>query len=462
MAYRRAILDRIVGFRQFRIILPLLLCVISREDSPSHLVAGDAGPERFAAVAVSKGQWPQFRGPDGQGHAGDARLPLTWSESENIVWKRAVMGLGWSSPVVDGNEVWLTSTTDGRKNVRAFCFDGETGRQLVMTEPLFDVSRTGRVSAQNGHASPTPVLDGDRVFVHFGASGTACLRRDGTVVWRRVLPYYHHHGPATSPVLADGTLVIVCDGFSRPLYDNHVREGVDDHQFVVGLDPETGEIRWKTPRDGQHSYCTPLVVMVDGRTQVVCPGGNGVWAYDPQNGEELWFCKYAGYSVVPRPVAAKGLIFVCTGYDVPSLLAIREGASGDCTQTHVSWKATRNIPLISSPIAVGDHLYFVSDKGIASCLNIKTGKAAWSQRLEGHFAASPISVGDRLYCPNEEGITYVLRAGPKFEELARNPLDHKIAASPAVAGDRLYLRSERRLYCIADMSRPALTQRPRD
>ncbi len=393
-------------------------------------------------------QWPQFRGPDGQGHADTSKLPLTWSETENVVWKKPVMGLGNSSPVVDGSRIWLTSATDGRKNVRAFCFDTMTGRQLVMTEELFDVSKSARALAKYGHANPTPVLDGDRIFVHFGASGTACLNKNGGVVWKRVIPYYHHHGPAASPVLADGTLVIVCDGYTHSFYEERVIEDLEDLQFVVGLDPNTGEIRWKTARNGQHSYCTPLVVTVNGQTQVVCPGGEGVWAYDPADGKELWFYKYTGYSVVPRPVAAQGLIFVCTGYDATTLLAIREGASGDCTSTHLAWKSTRGIPHVSSPIAVDDYLYFVNDDGIANCLDLKTGKQAWSRRIEGHYAASPISAGDRIYFTNEEGVTVVVRASSKFEELARNTLDGKFLASPAVIGNRLILRSEKHLYCI--------------
>ena len=436
--------------RQRQGVLPVFCLFLLLDSAQRFSSAADIKQVSAVAPSAEDVAWPQFRGPDGQGHAETTELPLNWSETQNVLWKKPVMGLGYSSPVIQKNRVWLTSNTDGRRTVRAFCFDAQTGRQMLMTDELFDVTKSGRVLSKYGYASPTPLLDGDRVFVHFGAGGTACLKLDGTVVWKRVISYYQHHGPATSPVLADGTLVILCDGYTQPFYDDHVQEGVDAHQFVIGLDPATGEIRWKTPRDSQHSYCTPLVTKVAGRTQVVCPGGNGVWAYDPSDGKELWYCKFDGYSVVPRPVSAQGMIFVCTGYDTASLVAIREGAVGDCTKTHVAWKVSRSIPLVSSPIVVGNHLYLVSDRGIASCFDIHTGKTAWSKRLEGNFAASPISVGDRLYFPTEEGITYVLRASPKFEELARNPLDGKLAASPAVYGNRLYLRSEKYLYCISE------------
>jgi outer membrane protein assembly factor BamB len=444
--------DWIIG-GWFRRLTASLLLVALIDLKPTPVRADEIQQASFISDRQEDDSWPQFRGPDGQGQAGTAKLPLTWSETSNVVWKKLVMGLGYSSPVIQGNRIWMTSTTDGRRSVRAFCFDADSGRQILMTDELFDVTKSGRVLAKYGYASPTPLIDGDRIFVHFGASGTACLKRDGTVIWKQTIPYYQHHGPASSPVMADGTLVIICDGYTHSYYDDHVHEGVDSPQFVVGLDPNTGEVRWKTARDSQHSYSTPLVVQVAGQTQVVCPGGNGVWAYNPKDGAELWNCKYDGYSVVPRPVAAQGLIFVCTGYDNPSMFAIREGATGDCSKTHVAWKSSRSIPLLSSPIVVGDHLYLVNDRGIASCLEIKTGKSMWTHRLGGTFAASPICTGDRLYFPSEEGVTFVLRASPNFEELARNPLDGKLAASPAVHGNRLYLRSEKHLYCIGELEK---------
>lgn len=408
-------------------------------------------PERAEAQrAAIEPSWPQFRGPTGQGVIVDADPPLNWSATENVVWKRAIIGTGWSSPVIAGNDLWLTTATEAGKVVRAVRIDCRTGEIALLTKPLFDIERRVKIAAKNRHATPTPVLDGGRVFVHFGADGTACLDRNGKVLWKHVYSYYHHHGPATSPVLVDETLVIVCDGFTGPFYDQHQREGVDVPQFVMGLDAATGEIRWKTPRPSQHSYATPLVVEVNGRPQVVCPGGDGVWAYDPADGKELWSCRFKGHSVVPRPVTAQGMIFVCTGFYEPSLLAIREGAHGDCTDTHVTWRLSKGVPFVPSPIVVGEHLYLAGDEGVLSCVAVKTGKAVWKQRLGGHFAASPIVAGDRLYFTSEEGTVHVVRAGPKFEELARNQLPGKFMASPAVAGNRLYLRSDQHLYCISE------------
>jgi outer membrane protein assembly factor BamB len=427
------------------------LAVLAITGPRSSLVEA-AEPARKSPAAKSRVEpsWPQFRGPSGQGQAGDADLPLTWSESENLLWKTFVFGTGWSSPVISGNDLWLTATTEANKGVRALRIDCATGEIVVRTKPLFEIDRREKIAPKNTYATPTPVLDGDRVFVHFGANGTACLDRDGNVLWKQVISYYHHHGPASSPVLAAGTLVIICDGFNRPFYDQYERKVDDDLQFVVGLDARTGEIRWKTPRNGQHSYSTPLVMEVAGKTQVVCPGGDGVWAYDPEDGKELWSCRFTGHSVIPCPVTTQGMIFVCTGYYDDTLLAIRQGGSGDCTKTHVAWRLTKGVPHESSPIVAGNHLFLASDDGILSCVAPQTGKVVWKQRLGGHFGAAPIVVGDRLYLLSDDGTMHVVRAAAKYEELARNQLPGKFLASPAVAGSRLYLRSDHYLYCIGE------------
>ena len=428
------------------------------QDSP------ETRPEGTKRIAPG---WPQYRGPTGEGLAESADLPQTWSESENVLWKTFVLGSAWSSPAISGTDLWLTTTTEGGKGVRALRLDCRTGAIEVRTKPLFEIDRRGKIHPKNGHATPTPVVAGDRVFVHFGAHGTACLDREGNVLWKQIVPYYHHHGPATSPVLISDTLVIVCDGFDRPFYDQFQRQGVDAPQFVVGLDPETGKVRWKAARPGKHSYATPLAVEVEGRPQIVCPGGDGVWAYDPLNGKELWSCRFTGHSVVPSPVTAKGMIFVCTGYDNASLLAIRQGASGDCTDTHAAWQLSKGVPFVPSPIVVDDHLYLITDDGILSCVDVDTGKVVWKHRLGGNFAASPVAVGKLIYFTSTEGMTHVVRAGPKFEELARNQLSGKFFASPAVAANRLYLRSEGSLYCIGSTSSnegspsPPLARRPR-
>jgi len=402
--------------------------------------------ERVLAVRLAD-DWPQFRGPDGLGVFPAAALSRDWSETQGLEWKVKVPGTGWSSPVIVDGLVWLTAATNSGKDLRVLAFDTERGR-LVKNVKVFELDRAPAIHGKNSHASPTPIVSEGRVYVHFGAQGTACLDTGGQIVWKRVLPYYQHHGNGGSPVLCGQTLVVVCDGFTGPFYDKQVKPGIDAPQFVVGLSAETGETRWRQARDGRHSYCTPLAVEVDGSPQVICPGGDSVWAYHPETGESVWRCRYEGYSVIPRPVVAGGLVFVCTGYDAASLLAIRLGGRGDVTHTHVAWKHSQGVPFTPSPVIVDRWLCMVSDNGILSCLDWQTGKLVWKERLGGNYSASPLAVGDLLYCVSEEGVTHVVRVGERCERLTTPKIKGKTYASLGVSAGRLFLRSDKQLYCL--------------
>ena len=396
----------------------------------SLLVAGEAEAE----------DWPEFRGPDGQGHSTENRLPLTWSESHSVAWKVPVPGRGWSSPVLQGEQIWLTTAQSDGRSLRAVCLDRQTGR-LQKNVELFRLDEPGPVHRKNGRASPTPILEGQRVYTHFGAFGTACVSTAGEILWKTVLQYNHRHGPGGSPTLFGDMLVISCDGY-------------DDDQFVVALDKGTGEIRWKNERpDAQHAYSTPLVIQVDGRSQVVSTGADRVVAYDPANGKEIWSSRYVGYSLIPRPVWGHGLVYVCSGYDPPATLyAIRPDGRGDVTGTHVEWTLDRGVPLTPSPLLVDDELYLVSDNGIASCLDAKTGKLHWRHRLGGEFSASPVYADGRIYLLSEDGVTTVVAPGRTFTELAVNRLAGRTLASMAVSQAALYIRTDEHLYCIEAMS----------
>lgn len=393
--------------------------------------------------------WPEFRGPTGQGLSDQQGLPVLWSEKKNVIWKTDIPGHGWSSPVIQDRQVWVTSALDSGRSLRAICVDSISG-EIVHNIDVFQLDNPGQLHPKNSHASPTPVIDGDRLYVHFGAHGTACLSTEGRILWRINLPYYHHHGPAASPILVDDVLIISCDGFTEPFWDRVERQGVSDPQFMVGIDAATGQIRWQTPRDGKHSYSTPLAIEVNGQRQVVSSGGDGVIAYDPVTGQELWWCRYQGYSVTPRPVFGKGLVYVCTGYDHPSLLAIRPNGQGDITETHVAWRSDANIPLTPSPLLLGSELYMISDNGIASCLDAESGKLLWKRRLSGSYSASPISAEGRIYLLNERGQMDILKLGTKYRKLASSSLPARTFASPAVAGGSLFLRSEQSLYRIGE------------
>jgi outer membrane protein assembly factor BamB len=394
-------------------------------------------------------EFPQFRGVDGQGHADASGLPVDWNAKQNVVWSTPIPGNGWSSPVISNNRVWLTASQDRDHSLHVISVDGATG-SILNDITVFRKTVLRKIHWKNTHASPTLIVDGDRLFAHFGVHGTACLSLSGKVLWTAQLSYYHHHGPAASPVLSGEVLILSCDGFPRSFYDRTVLPNVADHQFVVGLDCATGKIRWRQSRQGRHSYSTPLVIEVAGGRQVVCPGGDAVVAYEPSTGEELWRCRYTGYSVVPRPVFGHGLVYVCTGYDDARLAAIRPDGRGDITNTHVEWTADEGIPFNPSPLLVGDELYIVSDLGIAQCLDAKTGKRHWRGRLGGKYSASPIFADGKIFFQSESGVTHILEPGLEFNRVATNRLRGRTLASPAIVDRSIYIRTDSRLYRIEE------------
>ncbi len=391
-------------------------------------------------AAARADDWPEFRGPTGQGHA-KGSLPTEWGPGRNVAWKKEIPGEGWSSPVVCAGRVYLTAAVPEGKNLslRALCLDGKSGQIVWDVEALrADAAKAGH-HPKNGNASPTPVTDGKRLYVHFGHLGTACLDLDGHVLWRQTeLRYSPVHGNGGSPILADDLLIYSIDGA--------------DKQCVVALEQATGKVRWKTDRRSQaakkFSFHTPLLIEAAGRRQVISVGSEVVCAYDPKTGEEIWRVRHPGYSVIPRPVYGHGLVFFSTGYDAPSLMAIRPDGRGDVTDTHVAWTATKGAPHTPSPLLIGDELYTVSDNGFATCLDAKTGKVHWSQRLGGAFSASPLEADGKVYFQNEAGVGFVVRAGTKYELLAKNDLKEKTLASYAAADGALFVRTEKHLYRI--------------
>lgn len=397
--------------------------------------------------------WPEFRGPTGQGLSTATNVPVHWTTTSNVAWKVPIPGEGWSSPIRVGEQIYLTTAlpSDGGLSLRALALDADDGRILWDTEVFSEPSAGGGIHRKNSNASPTPLISGERLLVHFGHLGTASLDRSGRVLWRQTsLRYPPVHGNGGSPILAWDVLFFSCDGAADP--------------FVVGLNPQNGEIRWRRPRDSPasktFSFSTALFITNGVRPEIISPGSGAVCAYDPATGRELWRVRYGeGYSVVPRPVFAHGLLFIGTGYDRPSVLAVRPGGEGDLTASHIAWRTSRSAPNTPSTLVVGDEVYFVSDAGVATCADARTGKVHWNERLEGDYSASPVQAEGRVYFLNEAGLMLVLKAGTDFVTLARNDLEERTLASPAVSDGALFIRTAEHLFRIGSPVRPATSER---
>jgi len=386
--------------------------------------------------------WPEFRGPTGQGIAVAKGLPAEWSATKNITWKQAVPGKGWSSPVVVDGRIYLTTavpnTDQSSLSLRVLALDAKDGS----TKWEADLFKTpaDKAHSKNSHASPTPIVEGKRLYAHFGHLGTACLDLDGKVLWRNSqFKYSPVHGNGGSPALTDDAVVFSCDGANDP--------------FIVALGKADGKVLWRTPRVSpagrKFSFSTPLVITVKGQKQVISPGSGVVCALDPKTGREIWRVLYGqGYSVVPRPVFAHGLVFLSSGFDKATILAIRPDGQGDVTDTHVAWTSSEKAPKTPSLLVVGDELYAASDDGFATCFDAKSGKVHWSERLGGGFSSSPVFADGKVFLQNETGTGIVLKPGKRFEKLAENKLGEPTLASYAVVDNALFIRTDKRLFKV--------------
>jgi outer membrane protein assembly factor BamB len=394
--------------------------------------------------------WREFRGPTGQGHYIGKKLPIEWSTTKNVAWKTPIPGKGWSSPIILDGRIYLTSAVPIEKSkdlsLKTICLDARNGKELWTTEVFKqDAGKAQGIHSKNSHASPTPLTDGKRIYVHFGHQGTACLDLDGKIVWRTLEHRYAPvHGNGGTPILLDDRLIFSTDG--------------SDKQFVIALNTGDGKVAWKTDRkctfERTFSFSTPLAIPVDGKPQVISPGSGAVVSYDPADGKELWRVQYDGYSVIPRPVFGHGLVFIATGYNAPSVLAIKVDGKGDVTDSHVVWSLKKGAPHTPSLLLVGDELYILSDGSaagaLATCVDARTGKVHWQERVPGGNSASPFHADGRIYLQSEKGVTTVIRAGKKFEVLATNDLKERTFASYAVADGAIYLRTETQLYRIQE------------
>jgi outer membrane protein assembly factor BamB len=398
----------------------------------------------LCGAAGAAENWPQFRGPTGDGVSKAQGLPIRWSEEEHVAWKTAIHGKAWSSPVIWDAQIWMTTAPPDGKQLQVVCVDRDSGR-IVHDFTLFEVEKPQFCIPFNSYASSTPVIEQGRLYVHYGSAGTACIDTStAKVLWtRRDLPCNHFRGPASSPILYGDLLIVALDGF--------------DYQYVVALDKRTGETVWRKDRnidygtddgDAKKAYCTATLIEVGGQPQLVYPSAGATIAYVPATGEEIWRVNHGGMNASARPLFGDGHLYINTAAGGLKMFSMHVGERGDVTNTAVDWKAAQGVPTRSSQLLIGNRLFMVSDAGIATCLDAKEGKPVWQKRLKGDFSASPVCAEGHIYFFNQDGESFVVAASDEYQLLATNTLEAGCMASPAIYDRALYVRTKTHLYRI--------------
>ena len=407
----------------------------------------------FLSVFISAKEWTKFRGPTGDGHVTVKSIPLKWSDTENVKWKVSVPGKGWSSPVISKGKIYLTSAVaegdnqdaaDVHRELRVICYDSSDGKELWDTKVFEQKPLKRPIHSKNSHASPTPIIEDGKVYVHFGHMGSACLDLKGKILWKNnELKYDPLHGNGGTPIIVDNLFFYSADALTNP--------------FVVALDKNTGKVLWKkqrseTDQSRKFSFSTPTLIRMGGRSQIISPASGAVFSYDSKTGEELWSVDYGGWSVIPKPGVYKNMIYVGTGYERAHILGIRvdEKSKGNVTESHVEWEITKRAPNTPSFMVVDDLLYFISDGGIATCVEPLTGEIIWQERTAGPISASPVYFNGMIYFLDEQGKTTVIKAGRKFEIIAENKIKERTLASFGISEGAIYIRSEKSLFRIGE------------
>lgn len=411
--------------------------------------------------------WPQWRGASGQGSVeGEEGVPIKWSEKENVKWKVKTTGRGWSSPVIESGQIWMTAAhetlateEEAKERLKAntgsqpltllkeakfhaICIDKNTGK-LIYDVELFSVSEPQWIHRFNSYASSTPVIENGKVYCHFGTYGTACVDSlTGKILWKNLeLKCMHENGPGSSPVVIGEHLIFHMDG--------------SDVQYVAALNKKDGRLAWKTLRTGKmHSnpqlkkgYSTPILVQRDGVKELISPGANWLYSYDPISGNEKWKVDYEtlGFSNVARPVSGNGMVFVATCFMRSQMLGISTKG-----EPKIVWKYKKGVPNSPSPIYSNGLLYFVGDSGgLVTCLDGDSGDLVWSERIaSGKYWAAPFIANGHIYFHNEDGITTVIREGREFKVVSRNTITGNLMASAAISDGAIFLRSDDALYRI--------------
>lgn len=410
----------------------------------------------LCSVVSADDYWNQFRGPRGDGTSTEKGLPVQFAEgSPEIIWKTPIPGRAWSSPVIWGKQIWVTNAPEIQNTTKempklekplrlsAVCIDLDTGK-ILHDITLFEVDTPQFTHATNSYGSPTPFIEEGRVYIHFGAYGTACLdTATGKKIWERTdLRCDHFRGPGSSPVVYGDLLYLTFDGY--------------DVQYITALNKRTGATVWKKDRgidfgttdgDAKKAYSTPLLIDVAGRKLLISPFAAATIAYDPATGDPVWTVRHGGMNAAGRPLYGNGLLYISSADGPNPLIAVTATGEGDISK-NIVWRSNKAVPKRPSQILLGDLLFMINDGGVASCLDAKTSTEIWAKRLSGEYWASPLYADGLIYCFSQKGEIPVFKASREFELVAENKLDDGFIASPAVAGKALILRSKTNLYRI--------------
>jgi outer membrane protein assembly factor BamB len=410
--------------------------------------------------------WPQFRGPTGDGISDSKGLPTTWGANEHVKWKVDIHGKSWSSPVIFGDQVWVTAATADGKELSVLTIDRESGK-IIRDQKLFDIEKPQYCIPFNSYASCTPAIEEGRIYVTFGSPGTACLdTKNGQILWTRTdFVCNHFRAPGSSPLIYNDMLIMNYDG--------------SDHQFIVALDKHDGHTLWRTERDinfndvnadgkprgdgdFRKAFSTPRVLTINGHDQIISLGSKSIYSYSPADGHELWKIGFKdSHSGSDTPVITDGMIFFGNGHGGSEMVAIRPDPSGIVTESNIVWRTHKRVPTRSSALVVDGMLYMTTDAGIVTCLDAKSGDEIWHDRIDGQYSASPLYADGKIYFFAEDGIATVITAGRKFEVLAKNNLadgspvipelqgpSSGFMGTPAIAGKAFYLRTRTSLYRV--------------
>jgi outer membrane protein assembly factor BamB len=392
--------------------------------------------------------WPCFRGPSRQGISQEKNVPTEWSPTSNIRWQTPIPGEGWSSPVVSGDRLFVTTALEGGSAFQMICLDRTSGKVIWQKELVRQ--KAGHKQPNNSYATPTPATDGRRIYVPVSDGRILAVSMEGKVEWiNSDLDYYSEHGLAVSPILYEDLVIVPFDGSSPPPNTKVGWQVPWDKAVILAVDKSTGRTRWKGSRGSSRiAHVTPQIAAVDGRDQLVSGAGDAIQGFDLKTGECLWTVSSPGEGVVPSVVIGEDLVFTASGFGASRICAVRLGGKGDVTKTHTVWESKEDVPKMSSMLYVSSRLYLATETGVAKCFQAATGAVLWRERLGGKFSASPVWAEGKIYFLAEKGKMTVVEDGPTFKIVAQNELGEKCCASPAISQGNLFIRTDKAVYCI--------------